>query len=581
MTDGSTEPTPTSHDSQTLPEVRAAATGPHMEDSELTDSGRAPTADTPNLSEEDREFAARVDVPGVDLPGAGVSGMIAVDGVSVDARSMAETDLADVPAGQSPDVTGAVSAGQEAVEDSEGIEYVMISDDERPSEPSINHDSPTEEQARRSPLHVEVGSVTLSSQVDPVDQLMKRLDAMVPSARRKERPVSAPRPYGRKIMETAAEAREREARDRGLRGESFTGNDGEISGAYPGDVPGDFEGYDEGDHADLAHIYHGPGGLDFRALLESLRAAGSEADQGFVPSDLLPQGFADLTDSSNSSSHLETPVDDGAAKDTASETGAAGTSGGSVAAASGGSTAASTDVIAAGQQESGAVTTEEPPIAGEETPAFRSGVQLENDGDSAAIFDGRHPSDVSGDEPSDDHSTLQKAVATAELAELFSSYGDSPEEAEQLRRANLFTTRGGDGWKRRQYATGPDGRRRRYERGAARIGDLITREIRKQGWGDELARTQVMEKWRVIVGPYIAQHTELKMFKDATLYLECDSTSKSIQLRYIEQEILDKIASMVGPGIVTKLRIYGPNTGISWRFGPRHVRGRGPRDTYG
>jgi propionyl-CoA carboxylase beta chain len=36
----------------------------------------------------------------------------------------------------------------------------------------------------------------------------------------------------------------------------------------------------------------------------------------------------------------------------------------------------------------------------------------------------------------------------------------------------------------------------------------------------------------------------------------------------------------VGDGVVTSLKITGP-TAPSWRKGPRHISGRGPRDTYG
>ena len=35
-----------------------------------------------------------------------------------------------------------------------------------------------------------------------------------------------------------------------------------------------------------------------------------------------------------------------------------------------------------------------------------------------------------------------------------------------------------------------------------------------------------------------------------------------------------------GDGVVTVLKISGP-TAPSWRKGPRHISGRGPRDTYG
>ncbi|MDQ3454894.1 MAG: RNA-binding protein, partial [Actinomycetota bacterium] len=41
-----------------------------------------------------------------------------------------------------------------------------------------------------------------------------------------------------------------------------------------------------------------------------------------------------------------------------------------------------------------------------------------------------------------------------------------------------------------------------------------------------------------------------------------------------------RLRTQIGADVVTKLRVHGP-TAPSWQKGPRSVRGRGPRDTYG
>jgi predicted nucleic acid-binding Zn ribbon protein len=51
-------------------------------------------------------------------------------------------------------------------------------------------------------------------------------------------------------------------------------------------------------------------------------------------------------------------------------------------------------------------------------------------------------------------------------------------------------------------------------------------------------------------------------------------------LRIIQAQVLAKIAAEVGDGVVTALKITGP-VAPSWRKGPLHIAGRGPRDTYG
>jgi predicted nucleic acid-binding Zn ribbon protein len=41
-----------------------------------------------------------------------------------------------------------------------------------------------------------------------------------------------------------------------------------------------------------------------------------------------------------------------------------------------------------------------------------------------------------------------------------------------------------------------------------------------------------------------------------------------------------RLAERVGPGVVESIVVRGP-VQADWRKGPRRVRGRGPRDTYG
>ncbi len=45
-------------------------------------------------------------------------------------------------------------------------------------------------------------------------------------------------------------------------------------------------------------------------------------------------------------------------------------------------------------------------------------------------------------------------------------------------------------------------------------------------------------------------------------------------------KLLGRIAGEVGANVVTKLHVHGPVT-PTWTKGPKRVRGRGPRDTYG
>lgn len=128
--------------------------------------------------------------------------------------------------------------------------------------------------------------------------------------------------------------------------------------------------------------------------------------------------------------------------------------------------------------------------------------------------------------------------------------------------------------------TGRDGRPLRKRREPARLGALLEEEIERRGWRQNLAGGSISANWANLVGEKIAEHTKVLMVKDSTVFVQCDSTAWATQLRLSQKVIIAAIAEKVGHGIVEKLHIYGPQ-GPSWRKGKLHVKGRGPRDTYG
>ena len=104
--------------------------------------------------------------------------------------------------------------------------------------------------------------------------------------------------------------------------------------------------------------------------------------------------------------------------------------------------------------------------------------------------------------------------------------------------------------------------------------------MHRRGWTGHLADGWVSGHWEELVGEKIAQHTRVEMIKETTVFISCDSTSWATNLRYLQRQILQEIARKVGPNVITQLKIFGPKA-PSWRKGPLHVKGRGPRDTYG
>ncbi len=129
-------------------------------------------------------------------------------------------------------------------------------------------------------------------------------------------------------------------------------------------------------------------------------------------------------------------------------------------------------------------------------------------------------------------------------------------------------------------------RRRRWsgpgfdERDPQPFSRLMSSMATQLGWSARLANGRVFGQWTRLVGAEIAEHAQPVALNDGELTVRASSTAWATQLRLLQRQLLARIAAGVGHGVVTRMRIQGP-TAPSWRKGPRHVPGRGPRDTYG
>src|ERR1700712_2409842 len=128
--------------------------------------------------------------------------------------------------------------------------------------------------------------------------------------------------------------------------------------------------------------------------------------------------------------------------------------------------------------------------------------------------------------------------------------------------------------RRRGAGSGPDAR------DPAPLGATMKRWLGDAGAGADLTKATVLGRWAEIVGAEVADHCEPVSLVDGELVLRAESTAWATQLRMLAPQIVAKINREVGHGSVLRIRAQGPS-GPSWRFGTRHVSGRGPRDTYG
>ncbi|WSN15101.1 DciA family protein [Micromonospora sp. NBC_01699] len=112
------------------------------------------------------------------------------------------------------------------------------------------------------------------------------------------------------------------------------------------------------------------------------------------------------------------------------------------------------------------------------------------------------------------------------------------------------------------------------------LGTVLARLVKARGWQQPTAEATVFGAWEKVVGPDVAKHSRPIKLENGELTVEAESTAWATQLRLLAGSLLKRIAGEVGHNVVRKLHIHGP-TAPSWSRGPRRVRGRGPRDTYG
>jgi predicted nucleic acid-binding Zn ribbon protein len=112
------------------------------------------------------------------------------------------------------------------------------------------------------------------------------------------------------------------------------------------------------------------------------------------------------------------------------------------------------------------------------------------------------------------------------------------------------------------------------------FGAVLDRLVKLRGWQKPAAEARIFGMWESVVGPDLAGHCRPVKLEDGELTVEAESTAWATQIRLLSGKLLGRIGGEVGRDVVTRLHVHGP-VAPSWSKGPKRVRGRGPRDTYG
>ena len=65
----------------------------------------------------------------------------------------------------------------------------------------------------------------------------------------------------------------------------------------------------------------------------------------------------------------------------------------------------------------------------------------------------------------------------------------------------------------------------------------------------------LIQEWESLVGPDVAPHCRLTSLRDGVLRVTVDTAPRGTQLRYLEGELVERAASLVGDEVVRELRV--------------------------
>ena len=93
------------------------------------------------------------------------------------------------------------------------------------------------------------------------------------------------------------------------------------------------------------------------------------------------------------------------------------------------------------------------------------------------------------------------------------------------------------------------------------VGEEIERVLRSRGWQRRLLAARVVARWPDVVGEAVAVHCQPRGLEDnGTLLVAADSAAWATQLSYLRGTLLDRLAAIVGPGLVKQVHIRTEGT---------------------
>ena len=201
-----------------------------------------------------------------------------------------------------------------------------------------------------------------------------------------------------------------------------------------------------------------------------------------------------------------------------------------------------------------------------QVPAERA----EGEGGDREDLNPEAPAGPDGAQRTDPASLAKEAMERARAsARERGAHRTSPQTAQRQKKARRAATAGDSS--PQPFGTGRDPRA---------MSDNVQALLSRMGWTEHIEVASVTARWREVIGDQIADHCEPVSFDEGALLLRASSSAWATQMQLMSGQVRHRLNEEFGREVVKELRFIGPSD-KNWVKGPRRVKGRGPRDTYG
>ena len=92
--------------------------------------------------------------------------------------------------------------------------------------------------------------------------------------------------------------------------------------------------------------------------------------------------------------------------------------------------------------------------------------------------------------------------------------------------------------------------------GPRKVGESLDRLSRGLGLPPATATARLVQAWPEVVGEAVAAHTSPRWVRDGVLSLAVDDPVWAAQLRWLEADLLARVAEVTGPDVVREIRLH-------------------------